>query len=48
MVESKDKLYLLVGSKNEFEFIGLAEAAEINLEEESEGFDEDDLDFNMM
>lgn len=48
LVESKDKLYLLVGSKNEFEFIGLAEAAEINLEEESEGFDEDDLDFNMM
>ena len=48
LVESKDKLYLLVGSKNEFEFIGLAEAAEINLEDDSEGSEDDDLDFNMM
>ena len=48
LVESKDKLYMLVGSKTAFEYVGLEQTAEVNLEEEKEDSGDDELDFSMM
>lgn len=47
LIESKGKLFMLVGYLTPFDFIGLEQAAEISVEDEEEEFDED-LDFGMM
>ena len=49
LMESKGNLFMLVGTKCKFEFIGLEQVADISVEEDEEDVSiEEDLDFSMM
>jgi len=49
LIEAKNNIYMLVGTQSNFEFIGIEQMADLNVEDTEEEFSiEDDLDFSMM
>ena len=48
IIENDDKLFVLVGYKNNFNFIGLEESTQVSIEEDKDFSIEDDLDFGML
>ena len=47
LVESKGELFVLIGQKNEFEYIGLENSGLLDEDDDSEENDDDELDFSM-
>ncbi|KPA12158.1 hypothetical protein MHK_007642 [Candidatus Magnetomorum sp. HK-1] len=49
LIEARNIIYMLVGTPSAFEFIGMEQMADLNVEDTEEEFSiEDDLDFSMM
>jgi len=48
LIESRGKLFMLVGYLSEFEFVGLEQVADVYAEDEDEDDSLDDFDFSMM
>jgi len=48
LIESKNTLYMLVGTASNFEYIGLQQMADLNVSDDEDFSIEDDLDFSMM
>jgi hypothetical protein len=48
LVENSGELFLLVGKKSEFEFIGLEQAGYLDEDDDSSDVEEDPFDFSMM
>ena len=48
LIESKGKLFMLVGYLSQFEFVGLEQVADVYVEDEDEDDFEDEFDFSMM